>query len=284
MCWMVNGAYPPEGRSGGIGVFKFLYPFSIINRDLSATVGGRIVPEPSLFDEIDGSSSIRVALIDDGTLAREVIVRGNHTRIGLTHLLTLLVLLVPTKFSVVSADEEALNPVTVIQRFEDILISVMKNAEELGYMGRHERLSAAVLESHHFPTIARVVAGKHWKRQEPEQQILLTDTFSELSVATYAGQFNSYSGENFKIGSERRFGQDKAVVRAVLSRPGGKKRQFDYMLKRFDGAWRIVNITVNGVSDLAIKRVEFRSVIEDKGFDALIVKLREKISLYEAGS
>jgi phospholipid transport system substrate-binding protein len=233
-------------------------------------VGGRIVPEPSLFDEIDGSSSIRVALIDDGTLAREVIVRGNHTRIGLTHLLTLLVLLVPTKFSVVSADEEALNPVTVIQRFED--------------MGRHERLSAAVLESHHFPTIARVVAGKHWKRQEPEQQILLTDTFSELSVATYAGQFNSYSGENFKIGSERRFGQDKAVVRAVLSRPGGKKRQFDYMLKRFDGAWRIVNITVNGVSDLAIKRVEFRSVIEDKGFDALIVKLREKISLYEAGS
>jgi hypothetical protein len=38
------------------------------------------------------------------------------------------------------------------------------------------------------------------------------------------------------------------------------------------------------VSDLAIKRVEFQGIIKDKGFNALMVRLREKIALYKEES
>lgn len=200
------------------------------------------------------------------------------------NILTLLAVMALTGLSFVSAADESADPVSVIQRFEDILISVMQSAEELGYEGRHERLSAALHESHEFPTIARVAAGKYWKQLEREQQTLLIDTFTEMSVATYAARFDSYSGQNFKIESQRRFGKNKALVRAVMSKPGGKRRQFDYMLKRFGDTWRIVNISINGVSELAVRRVEFQGIIEDQGFDTLIMKLREKIAMYEARS
>jgi phospholipid transport system substrate-binding protein len=89
-----------------------------------------------------------------------------------------------------------------------------------------------------------VSVGKFWRQLGRDQKILLVDTFTELSIATYADRFAGYSGENFKAKSQRRFGQDRALVRSVLSKPRGKKRNFDSMLKRFNGAWRIVNITV----------------------------------------
>jgi len=186
--------------------------------------------------------------------------------------------------SVSLAADDSNDPVHVVQSFEETLVSVMKNAEQLGYPGRYEQLSASARASHDFQTIARVSVGKFWKQLENDQQNRLVDTFTELSVATYADRFARYSGERFKIVSQRRFGKDRALVRSVMSKPGGKKRNFDFMLKRFDGVWKIVNITVNGVSDLAVKRIEFQSVIEESGFDALMVRLREKIARYEAGS
>ena len=48
--------------------------------------------------------------------------------------------------------------------------------------------------------------------------------------------------------------------------------------------WRIVNIIVNGVSDLALKRAEYNSLLEREGFQALIAKLEEQIRGYAEGS
>lgn len=199
-------------------------------------------------------------------------------------LLAPLTLLALTGLSTLATAQAEPDPVDVVRDFQDVLISVMKDAQALGYAGRRDRLDSVVRESHDFPTIARVAAGKHWRHLEREQQIVLIDTFTELSIATYADQFKRYSGEKFEIKFQRRYGEDKALVRAVLSKPGGKQRNFDYILRRFDSSWRFVNITVNGVSDLAVKRAEFGGIIEDKGFDALIVRLKEKIALYETES
>ena len=57
-----------------------------------------------------------------------------------------------------------------------------------------------------------------------------------------------------------------------------------YLLHHVNNQWRIVNIIVNGVSDLALKRAEYNSLLEREGFQALIAKLEEQIRGYAEGS
>ena len=62
--------------------------------------------------------------------------------------------------------------------------------------------------------------------------------------------------------------------------PGEKDVKFDYMMKKKDEGWQIINIIADGVSDLALKRSDYTSVLNREGFDALIAKINEKIESY----
>lgn len=60
----------------------------------------------------------------------------------------------------------------------------------------------------------------------------------------------------------------------------GEKVALDYQLRRKKEPWRIVNAIANGVSDLALKRVEYSPLVHLRGFSALVARLREKLALY----
>lgn len=171
-------------------------------------------------------------------------------------------------------------PIAVVEHFQDILIEVMKNARQWGYEGRYERLAPVVRQTHDLPTIARVAVGRYWRQFTEEQKKLLVDTFSELSITTYAFRFDSYSDQTFKTRSGERLNNDQAVVQTLFVESDGNTRRFDYMLRRADENWRIVNIIVDGVSDLALKRAEYTSILRREGFDSLMTKLEEKIAQY----
>lgn len=168
----------------------------------------------------------------------------------------------------------------VVEEFQAELIAVMKQGKELGFKGRYDKLSVAIAKSHDLTKIARVVVGKEWAKLSEEQQKKLVDVFSQLSIASYAYNFKDFSGESFKFVSEEETTRGGAVIHAYLLVPGDKDVKFDYMLKKKGDSWRIINIIADGVSDLALKRSEYTSILERDGFDALITKINEKIDNY----
>ncbi len=168
----------------------------------------------------------------------------------------------------------------IVLEFQSQLIDTMKQGETLGYKGRYEKLESVVVSSHDLTKIARIVVGKEWKKFTNEQKIKLTDIFSRLSIATYAYNFKSYSGESFRYLSEDETARGGVIVHSVLVLPEDKDVKFDYMLKKKGDNWRIINIIASGVSDLALKRSEYTSVLKREGFEALIAKIQEKIDNY----
>ena len=168
----------------------------------------------------------------------------------------------------------------VVERFQAALIGVMKEADRLGYDGRYRRLDPAVRESHDLARISEIAAGKHWRTLDSGQRTRLVDTFSRWTVATYALRFDSHAGQTFRVESAEADSRGDVLVRSVMLRPKDPPIRFDYVLRRRDGSWRIVNIIVDGVSDLAIRRAEFASVLSREGFDALIAELEAKIADY----
>lgn len=68
--------------------FKVLYPFRWVNSrraNVAAAAGGCILIESGLLDQIGGFASIKPAVIDDCTLARQVKSHGIRIWLGLTH-------------------------------------------------------------------------------------------------------------------------------------------------------------------------------------------------------
>ena len=167
-----------------------------------------------------------------------------------------------------------------VDRFQSVLISTMKDAQKLGYEGRYKRLKPAIEESHNLPQIAKIVSGRFADQLKDEQKQQFTELFGELSIATYAAQFDGYSGELFKTVSERKLDNGSVVVQSVLTHDGDQKTTFDYVLTQKDGRWRIVNVVVDGVSDLAVKRSEYATILRTEGAEALIAKLKDKIAQY----
>src|ERR671919_1806996 len=89
-------------------------------------------------------------------------------------------------------------PTTVTDRLHETLVEVMRNADKLGYTGRYEELEPVIADSFDFKVIGRAVLGRYWNKLDEKQKLKFLDTFSKLSTATYASQFDSYSGETFR--------------------------------------------------------------------------------------
>jgi len=156
----------------------------------------------------------------------------------------------------------------------------MEQGKTLGFQGRYEQLEKAIVDSHDLTKIARIVVGKEWKKLSDEQKATLTDVFSRLSISAYAHNFKDFSGESFNYVSEDETARGGVIVHTVFVLPEDKDVKFDYMLKKKGDNWRIINIIANGVSDLALKRSEYTSVLKRQGFDVLIAKINEKIDNY----
>jgi phospholipid transport system substrate-binding protein len=186
-------------------------------------------------------------------------------------------------FAMVHATAQAESGATakqVVEKFQAELIDVMKNGKQLGFAGRYDKLYDSVSNSHDLTKIARIVVGKEWEKLSEAQQQKLVDIFIRLSVASYAHNFKDYSGESFVFDSEEETTRGGVVVHSRLIIPDDKPVKFDYMLKEKGNSWRIINIIANGVSDLALKRSEYTSILQREGFDALIAKINEKIDNY----
>ncbi|MDT8406001.1 MAG: ABC transporter substrate-binding protein [Methylococcales bacterium] len=172
------------------------------------------------------------------------------------------------------------SPREVVEQFQEALLTSMRQGDKLSFQARYDQLRSAVSESHDLAKIARIVVGRTWQELSPEQQQQLVETFSRLSIASYANNFKSYSGESFAFKRQETTPRGGVVIHTQLQIPNDDTVNFDYMLKETGGRWQIINIIANGVSDLALKRSEYTAILNRDDFATLIAKMQEKIALY----
>ena len=177
-------------------------------------------------------------------------------------------------------------PTKVVDALHEKLISVMKDAETLGYDGRFERLEPVISELFDIPFMAEKSIGRHWKTVEEENRARLLTTFERFTVANYAGRFTGYSGQHFETFREVTSKYGTILVYSRLISENGETVQLNYRLRPAkDDGWRIIDVLLNGtISELALRRSEYSSLIRREGFAALISALNERIDDLAGGS
>ena len=171
--------------------------------------------------------------------------------------------------------------VQVVENLHAELLLVMRQAAELGYRGRYQQLAPVVTSSYDLPFIAKTVVGRYWRKFTPEERSTFVESFTKLSVATYADRFDGYSGERFSTVSDEALQKGRHLVRTLLVKSSGEQVELDYILHQSSNQWRIINVIAQGVSDLSLKRADYTSFLKNKSFDELLSKLEHKIGEYE---
>jgi phospholipid transport system substrate-binding protein len=177
------------------------------------------------------------------------------------------------------AEALAGTPADLIRKLNETFIDVMKNAETLGYDGRHAALEPVLTDAYDFPEMTRVSSGRHWRELTQAQKQQLIGAFTEYSLATYAARFDGFSGERFEVLGEDPAPADSVRVNNQIVPANGQPIRIDYLLRPRGGDWRIVDVYLRAsVSELAVRRSEFTSVLAKQGFDGLIAALEAKIA------
>jgi phospholipid transport system substrate-binding protein len=169
-------------------------------------------------------------------------------------------------------------PARVVEKLHAALLGVMKDAEKLGYQGRYDRLAPVLKETYDTAFMAEKSVGRHWKDATPADQEKLVDTFSRFMIANYAGRFDGYSGQSFQTMGEEPSAQGTVLVRTRLNEPQGEGVHLNYRLHTTGDSWKIIDVYLNGtVSELALRRSEYASLIQREGWNAVIAALDQRI-------
>ncbi|MFO7763817.1 MAG: ABC transporter substrate-binding protein [Wenzhouxiangellaceae bacterium] len=189
-------------------------------------------------------------------------------------LLIALVLLGALSSHAQQADQDAA-PEEIVDRLETVLIENMRAGESLSFDDRFEKLRPLVADIMAVERMGRYLFGRDWAAFDEQQRERFKQAFLDLSAATYAGQFKEFGGERFDPVEVQRQGEDRVVVKRRLTTGSGEKVAFDYLMTHSDDGWQIVTIITDGVSDLAVKRSQYRRLLEDQDFEAVISRIQD---------
>ncbi len=137
-----------------------------------------------------------------------------------------------------------------------------------------------------FVSMSKWVLGKHWKNAVPEQRVRFVEQFKTLLVRTYARALLEYSGHEIKyLPVQRKPDSSLAVVKTELIQPDdAKPLPINYRMYHKDETWKVVDVTVDGVSLVTTYRGSFDAQIRTDGFDTLIKELSDKNTRFSSGT
>jgi phospholipid transport system substrate-binding protein len=184
--------------------------------------------------------------------------------------------------STARADQPAAT--AVIERLNATLLDALQHAEQLGYQGRLDKIALAIPQAFDVDFMAEKTVGKYWKTMSDADKTRWVALFREFTAANYAGNFDKYSGQRFEITGEEPSQNDTTVVHTTLIDPGGENTELNYRLHATPAGPRIIDVYLKGtVSELALRRSDYTSVLERDGVDGLLTTVRAKIADLAAG-
>lgn len=169
----------------------------------------------------------------------------------------------------------AAGPQESVRAFYGVLLSNMRDGRMLGETGRYSRLAPVVDRTFDIPSMTRLALGPIWGSLGPAQQQELIAAFAHYVAATYADQFDAYSGEQLEVTGERPYGTD-LMVQTRIVKADGETTRLDYLIRQ----GRISDVYLDGtISQLAVHRSEFHSILRQQGVDGLVAALNQKVDL-----
>ena len=160
-----------------------------------------------------------------------------------------------------------------MQSLDAGLIASMKTGARAGLAGRAAVIGPVVDRSFDIPLMTRLAIGPSWTGFAPADQQALVAAFRRLTVNGFARNFDGYAGQSFTVSPQVETRGGDKLVRTTLNDASGPVA-ISYRLRQGAGGWRIIDVFYkNAISQLATRRSDFASVLQQGGAKALVAHL-----------
>ncbi len=134
-----------------------------------------------------------------------------------------------------------------------------------------------LVSSFDMDTIARFSLGRYWRTATKSQRSEYLRLFEEMILKIYSGRFKTYEGQSVDVIEARKNGKKDWIVSSVIvPKNGSMEISVEWRVRYKGGAYKVIDIIVEGVSMGVTQRSDFSSVIQRGGGDleVLLAHLR----------
>jgi phospholipid transport system substrate-binding protein len=129
-----------------------------------------------------------------------------------------------------------------------------------------------IQEAFDLPVMTQFAVGPTWATMSDADHQALIAAFARLSTASYAHNFDKFSGQRFDIDPNvATRGPDKIVQSRLTS--GAKIVQLIYRMRLAGGTWKIVDVYYDAISQLTTRRSDFQAPLASGGAKGLLAHL-----------
>jgi len=172
-----------------------------------------------------------------------------------------------------------MTPENLVHSTADVILAEIKKNRQL-YANNYDRLykmaEEKVLPHFDFRRMSQWVLGRAWRTATAEQRDKFVSEFRDLLVGTYSTALLSYKDQEIVyLPVPFKPTDTEALVKTEVKQGGGQPNipiHYDFY-KNSQGAWKVYDIKIDGVSIVVNYRSVYATKIRDKGLDGLIAEI-----------
>ena len=161
---------------------------------------------------------------------------------------------------------DANDPSGLINNLVNQAIANIKD-QQAGEADREAKFRALLEAGFDIPRISRFVLGRYWNAATDDQRQHFAGLFEDWVVRTYAMRFKDYSGQTIRVTGERPESETSTVVISQFTSPNGSppaKVEW-HVRKQNDGGFKVIDVSVEGISMALTERDEIAAVADRNG-------------------
>lgn len=169
-------------------------------------------------------------------------------------------------------------PEELVRKTAEVILAEIKAHRAVyakDYAKLYKMADEKVLMHFDFRRMSQWVLGRSWKDATAEQRDRFTAEFRDLLVGTYAQALLNYTDQEIVyLPVQRKPDDTEVTVKTEVKQASGPSIPIHYTFyKNKEGAWKVYDISIEGVSLVTNYRSVYASKIREKGMDALISEI-----------
>jgi phospholipid transport system substrate-binding protein len=190
----------------------------------------------------------------------------------------LLILLLSAPFSMAQPATQA-SARAVIKKMTQEALAVLRNPQ-LTTAQKQQNVRDIADQDIDFETTSRLSMGRYWRELTEAQRAEFMKEFKEHISATHGHIIDEYVDEEVEItGDHQEDRGDWTVQTRIIGKKDDRRKEVakvDYRLRQKDAAWKVIDVTIDGVSMVANFRAQFQDLMPNGGIERVLKLLREK--------
>jgi phospholipid transport system substrate-binding protein len=169
-----------------------------------------------------------------------------------------------------SYSQQVVDPAAVrAETFSSSLLSASKRGEAKG-----ARLHGLIEQSFNIPVMAQIAVGPGWSSMSATEHTAIVQALVRYTAARFEHDLGHFNGQKIVLDPAVQVRGPDHLIKGQLFEPGDAPVRLAYRIREYDGAWKIIDVFYDGVSQLATQRADFASSISS-GATAFVKKLDE---------